>query len=47
MRYIVLCIDEDGWWVARCPSLPGCNSQGATREEVLVNIKEAIYTSKH
>ena len=34
--------DEDGVFVASCPSLPGCHSQGATREEVIANIKEAI-----
>ena len=34
--------DEDGVWVAECPSIPGCVSQGATREETLENIKEAI-----
>lgn len=34
--------DEDGWEVASCPSLPGCHSQGRTREEALANIREAI-----
>lgn len=34
--------DEDGVWVAECPSIPGCVSQGRTREEALANIKEAI-----
>jgi predicted RNase H-like HicB family nuclease len=34
--------DEDGVWVAECPSIPGCVSQGVTREETLENIKEAI-----
>ena len=34
--------DEDGIWIAECPSIPGCVSQGQTREEVLVNIREAI-----
>ncbi len=34
--------DEDGMWVATCPSLPGCLSQGATREETIENVKEAI-----
>lgn len=33
---------EDGYWVVECPSLPGCISQGRTREEALENIKEAI-----
>ena len=34
--------DEDGVFVAECPSLPGCASQGATRSEALVNIQDAI-----
>ena len=34
--------DEDGFIVASCPSLPGCHSQGRTREEAEVNIREAI-----
>ena len=34
--------DEDGVWIVECPSIPGCVSQGGTREEALVNIKEAI-----
>ena len=34
--------DEDGVFVAECPSLPGCVSQGKTREEALANIKDAI-----
>lgn len=34
--------DEDGVFVAHCPALPGCISQGATREESQANIKEAI-----
>jgi predicted RNase H-like HicB family nuclease len=34
--------DEDGVWVAECPSIPGCVSQGKTREEALTNIREAI-----
>src|SRR5213596_1826367 len=38
----VLDRDEDGVWVAECPSIPGCVSQGKTREEALKNIKEAI-----
>lgn len=33
---------EDGFWVAECSSLPGCVSQGETREEAITNIKEAI-----
>lgn len=34
--------DEDGIFVAECPSLPGCVSQGATRDEAVTNIKDAI-----
>ncbi len=34
--------DEDGVWIAECPAIPGCVSQGATKEEALENIKEAI-----
>jgi predicted RNase H-like HicB family nuclease len=32
----------DGWIVAECPVIPGCISQGRTREEALENIREAI-----
>ncbi len=42
MRQVVLYPGEDGYWVAECPSLPGCISQGATKEDALANIKEAI-----
>lgn len=42
MRQVVIYPGEDGWWVAECPSLPGCISQGRTREEALKNIKEAV-----
>jgi len=34
--------DEDGIFVAECPSLPGCISQGKSRKEVLENIQDAI-----
>lgn len=34
--------DEDGIFVAQVPSLPGCISQGKTREEALKNAREAI-----
>jgi predicted RNase H-like HicB family nuclease len=36
--------DEDGVWIVECPSIPGCVSQGQTKEEALVNIKDAIST---
>jgi predicted RNase H-like HicB family nuclease len=34
--------DEDGFWIVECPAIPGCVSQGKTREEALQNIQEAI-----
>ena len=42
MRQVVIYPGEDGYWVAECPSLPGCISQGKTREEAIGNIREAI-----
>jgi predicted RNase H-like HicB family nuclease len=42
MRQVVIHPGEDGYWVAECPSLPGCVSQGKTKEEATQNIKEAI-----
>ena len=41
-RKVLLFQDEDGYFVAEVPSLPGCVSQGETRAEALDNIKEAI-----
>jgi antitoxin HicB len=34
--------DEDGVFVAECPALPGCVSQGKSRDEAMANIREAI-----
>jgi predicted RNase H-like HicB family nuclease len=34
--------DENGAWVTECPTIPGCVSQGATKEEAISNIQEAI-----
>ena len=42
MRQVILYLGEDGFWVAECPSLPGCVSQGEDREQAIVNIREAI-----
>jgi len=42
MRQVIVYPGEDGYWVAETPSLPGCISQGKTREEALSNITEAI-----
>ena len=39
---VVLDRDEDGAWIAECPAIPGCVSQGGTRDEALANIAEAI-----
>ncbi len=42
--------DEDGFIIASCPALPGCHSQGKTRQEAIANIEEAIrgyIASKH
>lgn len=43
MRQVIIYPGEDGYWVAECPSLPGCVSQGQTKEEAIANIKEAIH----
>ncbi|MEH1777598.1 MAG: type II toxin-antitoxin system HicB family antitoxin [Nostoc sp.] len=40
--HVILDRDEDGVWIVECPSIPGCISQGQTREEALENIKDAI-----
>jgi predicted RNase H-like HicB family nuclease len=42
MRQVIIYPGEDGWWVAECPSLPGCLSQGKTKDEAITNIREAI-----
>jgi len=34
--------DEDGFFVADCPDLPGCHTQGKTLEEAITNIRDAI-----
>ena len=34
--------DEDGVFIAECPTLPGCISQGATRDEAMANIRDAV-----
>lgn len=41
-RRVLLYPGEDGYTVAEVPSLPGCVSQGRTRDEALANIREAI-----
>ena len=42
MRQAILYPGEDDYWVVECPSLPGCISQGKTKEEAVQNIREAI-----
>jgi len=43
MKYLVtLDRDEDGVWIAECPAIPGCVSQGHSREEALENVQDAI-----
>jgi predicted RNase H-like HicB family nuclease len=42
VRQVIIFRGEDGYWVAECQSLPGCLSQGKTKEEAVANIREAI-----
>lgn len=43
MKFVIpLDRDEDGVWIAECPSIPGCISQGATKDEAAANLHEAI-----
>jgi len=39
---VIIYPDEDGVFIAECPSIPGCVSQGQTREEAARNIQDAI-----
>ena len=41
-RQVIVYTDENGEWCTSCPSLPGCHSQGETREETIANIQDAI-----
>jgi predicted RNase H-like HicB family nuclease len=42
MFHVVLTAEEEGGFVAECPALPGCVSEGKDEEEALANIREAI-----
>ena len=42
MRQVVLYPGEDGFWIAECPSLAGCISQGVSRQAAIESIREAI-----
>jgi predicted RNase H-like HicB family nuclease len=39
---ITLNQDEDGVWIAECPAIPGCVSQGSTKTEAVANVRDAI-----
>ncbi len=41
-QYHVVMIGSEEGFAVSCPALPGCHSQGATHEEALANIREAI-----
>ena len=43
MKFLITIFqDEDGMFIAECPSIPGCVSQGKTEQEAEKNIQEAI-----
>ncbi|MBN8249138.1 MAG: type II toxin-antitoxin system HicB family antitoxin [Verrucomicrobia bacterium] len=42
MTYRITLLESEEGWCVSCPALPGCHSQGATREEAIANIREAI-----
>jgi predicted RNase H-like HicB family nuclease len=42
MKYRVTLVESEEGWAVWCDDLTGCCSQGATREEALANIREAI-----
>ena len=42
MQYHVVVVETEEGFAVSCPALPGCHSQGATHEEALANIREAI-----
>lgn len=42
MQYRIRLIQSEEGWAVSCPSLPGCHSQGDSREEAIENIKVAI-----
>ena len=42
MKFLItLDRDEDGMWITECPSIPGCFSQGTSKEEAINNIRDA------
>lgn len=40
--FVTIDRDEDGVWIVDCPAIPGCVTQGSSKQEALENIKEAI-----
>jgi predicted RNase H-like HicB family nuclease len=42
LRQVMLIRGDGGYWIAECPSLPGCNGQGKTRERAIESVKESI-----
>jgi predicted RNase H-like HicB family nuclease len=43
MRFVITIVrDEDGMYIAECPSIPGCVSQGRTEHEAEENVRQAI-----
>lgn len=42
MRQVIVYLGEDGQWVAEVPSLPGCVTQGKTKEDAIQNAEEAV-----
>lgn len=40
--FVTIDRDEDGVWVVECPAIPGCISQGSSKQEALENIRDAI-----
>ena len=43
MKFVVtIDRDEDGVWIVECPSIPGCVSQGSTKDQALANVHDAI-----
>ena len=42
MQYHIRLVQSEEGWAVSCPALPGCHSQGATRDEAIENIKTAI-----
>lgn len=43
MRFLInIDRDEDGVWIVECPAIPGCVSQGETKDEAVANIQDAI-----